>query len=171
MIRRRFEAKTTCVFGGVDMKQLATCFLILLSCTCSAQEQSNSFCVPDAEFVIGGISRQASRSQILAIKGEPTKNIVDDELMTETLEYPDMAIVIANNRVLCLATSSPGVGTPSGVSPGMSKSEVMKILGYTDVDMQQSEFQFVNCVTEVYLVLRFNKENILTKLEMGIDLP
>jgi hypothetical protein len=133
--------------------------------------QTDEFCLPNSEFNIGGITYISTKSDVIALKGEPNKIIKNDDFDLEKLKYDDMIIDIAGGRVLYVSTSSPKFRTPDGLHCGMSKDEAMKIIGYENYDKNVKEYQFVNCVTEIYMVIIFNDENVVTSIGMGNDLP
>lgn len=143
---------------------------IVLQSSCDANED-HRFCVPETEFIISGIVPYLSKEQVLKLKGAPVKTTVWEDERVETLEYSDMEVGVGSCGVFEVSTSSTQYKTPSGISPGMSKKEVMKILNYKDTGMQKTEYQFVNCSFEFYLVLKFNEKGILEILEFAIDLP
>lgn len=162
------------------MRQLASSFfLLVILCSnvyageglvYSLEDEQAILCLKESEFSIGGIPQHASREHILKVKGK-AKKIEHNELHPlETHTYPDMTIEISNDSVLYLSTSSPDSKTPSGIAPGMNKKAVMKILGYSDY-VEVVEYHFVNCVSENYMIMKFNDKDILKSLEMGMDMP
>ena len=150
-------------------------FLLALGLVAAGIAQSGTVsheneCLPSAEFNIGGISLDSTIDEIEKLRGKPKTICVDNDLFVETLEYDDIKISMSGGRVFYVATSSPKNKTLSGIHCGMLLGEAMKILGYPKYDISKSEYQFVNCSTEVYLILKFSN-NILISLEMGNDLP
>ena len=138
---------------------------------CYANGDNEFICIAKTEFIIGGISCEFSKEQVIAVKGKPNNITINKDLNLEVLKYPDMDIQISNNNILYLVTSMAKNKTPSGISTGMKKSDVMKILGFDNYSDKRSIFQFVNCEYEFYMVFTFDKNDILTSLGMGIDLP
>ena len=62
--------------------------------------------------------------------------------------------------------------TPSGISPGISKSDILDLLQIDSnyINFKQDEWQISNNEM-VTMVLEFGNDLILKKLEIGIDLP
>ncbi len=92
---------------------------------------------------------------------------------TETWIYKKINIDITNDHILNISTTSNEYSTPGGIKPSLSKYEIFQILKIplTDKMKSKKEIQLVHCGLEAYLVLKFNKRNILEKLELGMDLP
>lgn len=134
-------------------------------------------CIIKSEFQLGGIIYSSDSSKVKEILGEPVGRYKYDEPPSEDWAYPSMLISITNDHVYNISTGNSEVSTPSGIRVGQSKSKVFKELGikvekvFNGVIFANNEYQFVNCETELYLVLNFNENNILIQIEMGIDLP
>lgn len=142
---------------------------------CTGQESlvvsKEEFCLQNSEFNIGGITYISTKNDIIALEGKPKEIIKNDDLGLETFVYNDLRIDISNDRFINLIVTSPQYRTPNGLHCGMSKDEVMKNIGYDKYDKSIKEYQFVNCVTEVYMVIKFNNKNVVTSIEMGNDVP
>lgn len=132
-------------------------------------QQGESICMPGTEFNISGITNNSSKADVISLKGQPNSIKRWEDSRYETLIYADMTIDISNNHVLYLETDSIKNRTPSGIRPGMNKSNVFEILGIGIVK-SESEYQFVNCDEENYLVLSFDK-GVLSSMGMGNDAP
>jgi hypothetical protein len=172
--------KKACNSRAMEFRSTAIAFLktliaLFVAFGCVAQTgvviQRPELCLPHAEFNVGGISYNSAKEDVIKQKGKPPKITVDDKLNLEIYNYGDMAIEIAHGSIVFLSTSSPKYKTPSGLHCGMSKDEAMKIIGLKQYDAKISEYQFVCCSEEIYLVLKFNDRNLLRSIGMGNDLP
>jgi hypothetical protein len=156
------------------MKRLYLIFIILIAMNCYGADgiiikQEDSFCLPGTEFNISRITTESSKADVIALKGKAKSVKPWDDTRYETWVYDDMTIDFSNNQVLNLETNSNLNKTPSGICPGMKKSKVLDILGIEMVK-GKTEYQFVNCDEEQYLVLTFDKSKLVS-IGMGIDAP
>ena len=147
-----------------------------------AGEVVNGQCIPTESFDIFDLTYGDSTEKVLQKLGEPIKKEpwgeeINGEFVaiyhTEIWIYEKINIDITNNHILYISTTSNEYSTPAGIKPGLSKYEIFQILEIplTNKMKSEEEIQLVHCGPEAYLVLKFNKQNILEKLELGMDLP
>jgi hypothetical protein len=158
----------------MNMVRIFSIFLLILISSCHGPkgiviQQGESVCVPKAEFSISGITNDSSKADVISLKGQPKSIKPWEDIRYETLIYGDMTIDISNDHVLYLETDSIENRTPSGIRPGLKISDVFQLLGI-DTIKSGSEYQFINCDEEYYLVLTFDK-GVLRSVGMGIDAP
>jgi hypothetical protein len=96
-----------------------------------------------------------------------------------TYHYADMEISIVRGAVDRIYTASPRVSMDSGIRVGLSRAEVIEILGREPRDWQSDEggFSIVTCpedgewVQEDYLDLQFDEAGILESIEFSANRP
>ena len=141
-----------------------------------------SKCIPTESFAISGLTHGDPAQMVIQKLGNPIKKDpwgekIDGEFKaiynTETWIYRNIKIDITNGHILSISTISSECSTPNGIRPGLTKLDVLRILKMPlDAAVKkEKEIQIANCGPEAYLVLIFNDQNILERLELGIDLP
>ncbi len=140
-------------------------------------ESNNEYCLIDSEFQIGKISYKMDSNAVKTCLGSPHKKMLDKDFNSTDWIYSDISISFSDNHIYNISTNSNEYKTPSGISVGMSKRKIFTILGalpdqeYSLISNDRKEYQFVNCVYEIYLILKFDDNDILKVLEIGNDLP
>lgn len=126
------------------------------------------------EFYLNGIPYGATPNRLEALKGIPnerdTSEIGGYEIVS--WKYDGFITEITNNHIYLMRTNSSEYKTPSGISPGLSKTEILRILQIDSMYVQYSnnEWQIPN-PEMVTMVFNFDNNEILKELEFGIDLP
>ena len=140
-------------------------------------------CLPYSEFSIAGITWNADKAEVEKVNGKPLKSTKCDDgaWAGDVWEYENVIIEFYNNRAIKIYTKSNKSSTPSGIRPGISKGSFLNLLGNSFqkeiaiISTDGFEYQFVNCPNEkyngVYLICRFNEKEIITSVELSIDLP
>ena len=153
------------VFSQVDKKLI------------NLNNDSTVYCLDSAEFSFGVLDFFSNRDFTKKNYGSPHKIENFPDYDTEKWIYDDFIIDFSNSGIYYITLQNSKLTTPSGIQIGMKNSDVFEILGETPDDKYfidhtlGYEIQFANCDYEMYLVMKFNKENTLTNLELGIDLP
>jgi hypothetical protein len=150
-------------------------FAIFASPSCVEQKAllipKEELCLPDSAFSIAKVTRTSTKSDVIRLKGEPIRTISDDTLLFENLVYEDMTVIISGDEVLSVSTSSPKYKIRPGIHCGMPREAAMKLLGLRRYKKEISELQIGNCATIDHIGITFNDKNVITSIDMGIDLP
>ena len=129
-------------------------------------------CLPESVFAIGGIACASTKYEVIRLKGTPIKTISDDTMLFETWVYEDMNVIVSGgDEILRVSTSSPDYVIAPGIHCGMSKDDAMMVLGITSYNKELKELQVPNCSTIDHMIITFNDNNVIERIDMGIDLP
>lgn len=133
----------------------------------------DSYCLVESEYKFGDINYDDSPEQIEKVIGKPD-SIVNNLIPSfELWYYKDLIIGVTNKHPFYFRARSSEIKTPSGICLGRKRKEIEKIIVGNRRNIKFSKkdkVQIVNCATEYYLIMEFESD-ILTKFEMGIDLP
>ena len=142
-------------------------------------------CLPIAGFGLRGVRLWEPEDVAKGKLGEPLRRSEgggedDGGQYTEvTYHYEDMEISIVRGAVDRIYTASPRVSMDSGVRVGLSRAEIIGILGREPRDWQSDEggFSIVTCpengewVQEDYVDMQFDEAGILESIEFLANRP
>ena len=160
------------VFGYYTYKQIKVQFLssgVLIKTT------DKESCMIESEFQLGKIHYLDSTQQIIEKIGDPDFIEIDSIVNAHTWFYKEFEITIIQNHINFITSKDSSIATPHGIRIGLMKWEVDSILFGNKARVNKiipgtKEIQFVNCVTEFYMVMGF-EGNKLKELGMGLDVP
>jgi hypothetical protein len=129
-------------------------------------------CLPKSVFAIGGIACTSTKKEVIRLKGNPIQTISDDTMLIETWVYEDMNVIVSGgDEILSVWTSSPNHVIAPGIHCGMSRDDAMMVLGITSYNKELKELQVPNCSTIDHMIITFNDNNVIERIDMGIGLP
>lgn len=140
-------------------------------------DDSGNYCLPSHEFKLGGISFNDTISKVRQILHKPMKIDVDKDLNLETWYFDHMQVEFYNQRVWSVWVNSDKYATPSGFQTGLSKKEIVGILGISPdsakmvLSKNQLEIQILNCEFGNYMIFKFDSHEKLVELEFNNDIP
>ncbi len=138
---------------------------------------STIYCMDSSEFKLGELDFFSTQDLTRKHYGNPDKIENFPDYNIEKWTYNDFIVDFSGSGLFYITLKNENLATPAGVKIGQTFTEVFTILGETPnkkyfIDHTLgNEIQIANCDYEMYLVMKFNNENILTNLELGIDLP